>query len=140
MKQGTQSQCSGTTWRVWVGRRVGGGFEMKVTCVYLWPIHIDAWKKPSQRCSHYPSIKINKHFFFLRQRNLNKQKNLGIDFCSCIFYFSFLPVLAAQGHGKQGGGDLPSGERESESRAGNSTFVRRILGLSRASMSKHSSC
>ena len=24
-----------------------------------------------------------------------------------MLYFSFLPVLAAQGHGKQGGGDLP---------------------------------
>ena len=38
---------------------------------------------------------------------------MGTDFCSCIFYFSFLPVLAAQGRGKQSGGDLPSRERES---------------------------
>ena len=28
MKQGTQSQCSGTTWRDEVGREVGDGFRM----------------------------------------------------------------------------------------------------------------
>ena len=27
--------------------------------LYLWPIHIDAWKKPSQYCN-YPPININK--------------------------------------------------------------------------------
>ena len=31
-------------------------------------------KKPSQRCSHYPSIKINKHFFFFKTEKLKQTK------------------------------------------------------------------
>jgi len=38
--QGTQSQCSVTTWRDTVGREVEGGFRMEATHVYLWPIYI----------------------------------------------------------------------------------------------------
>ena len=52
MKQGTQSQCSGTTQRDRVGREVGGGFKvegehMYGTRVYLWPIQTDVWQKAS---------------------------------------------------------------------------------------------
>ena len=51
MKQGTQSWCSGTTQRGRVGREVGGGaFRLRGTHVYLWPIHVDVWQKPSQYC------------------------------------------------------------------------------------------
>ena len=50
IKQGTQSRCSLTTWRDRVGRKWEGGegFRMEGTPVYLWPIHADVWKKPSQ--------------------------------------------------------------------------------------------
>jgi len=48
MKQGTQSQCSGTTQRDRVRREEGSGWW--ATCVDLWPIHVDAWQKPSQHC------------------------------------------------------------------------------------------
>ena len=42
-----------------VGREVGGEFRMEGTHVYLWPIQIDVWQKPSQYCN-YPSIRINQ--------------------------------------------------------------------------------
>ena len=48
MKQSTQSRCSGTTQRI--RRAVGGEFRMGQTHVYLWPIHVDVWQKPSQYC------------------------------------------------------------------------------------------
>ena len=63
MKQGTQSQFSGTTWRDMVGREVVEGFGKGGTHVYPWLIHVDVWQKPSQYCN-YPPIKINKIFFF----------------------------------------------------------------------------
>ena len=43
MKQGTQSQCSGTTQRDRVEREVGGGFRIRGTHVYPWLIHVDIW-------------------------------------------------------------------------------------------------
>ena len=49
MKQGTQSQCSGTTQRDGVGRETGGGFRMG-GYVNLWLIHVGVWQKPSQYC------------------------------------------------------------------------------------------
>ena len=45
-----QSQCSGTTLRDRVGWVVGGEFRLGRTHVYLWPIHVDVWQKPSQYC------------------------------------------------------------------------------------------
>lgn len=52
-------RCSVTTQRDRVGRQVGGGwFRMKGIHVYLWPIHTDVWKNPSQYCNH-PPIKLN---------------------------------------------------------------------------------
>ena len=48
MKQGTQSQCSGTTQRDRVGRKVGGRVQDGGTHVYMWPIHVDVWQKASQ--------------------------------------------------------------------------------------------
>ena len=48
--QGTQSRCSVTTWRDGVGWEFGGGFRREGTQVYLWPIHVAIWQKPSQYC------------------------------------------------------------------------------------------
>ena len=49
MKQGTQGRCSGTTQKDMVGREVGGGSGCGGAHVYLWPIHIDRWQKPSKK-------------------------------------------------------------------------------------------
>ena len=49
IKQGTQSQCSGTTQRDGVGREVGGGFRMGGH-IYMWLIHVEVWQKPPQYC------------------------------------------------------------------------------------------
>ena len=35
----------------------GGGFKREGTYVYLWPIHVNGWRKPSQYCN-YLLIKI----------------------------------------------------------------------------------
>ena len=43
--QGTQGQCSVTAWR-----EEGREIRTEGICVYLWPIHIDVWQKPSQYC------------------------------------------------------------------------------------------
>ena len=52
MKQGTQSQCSGTTQRDRVGRKVGGGFRMglegvlqntEAEAAILWPPDSNSW-------------------------------------------------------------------------------------------------
>ena len=48
MKQGTQSWHSGITQRDRVGRVVEGGFRIEGIHVYLYQIHVDVWKKPSQ--------------------------------------------------------------------------------------------
>ena len=45
MKQGTQSQCCGTTQRDGVGREVGGGVQDGETQVYPWLIHVNVWQK-----------------------------------------------------------------------------------------------
>jgi len=50
MKQGTQSQCSGTTQRDGIGREVGGRFRMGETHVHPWLIHADVWQKSPQYC------------------------------------------------------------------------------------------
>ena len=50
MMQGTQSWCSIITWKDGVGRVVGGVFRSGGTHVYLWPIHVDVWQRPSQYC------------------------------------------------------------------------------------------
>ena len=49
MTQGTQSQCSGTPGGVGWGGEWEGASGWKGH-VYLWPIHIDVWQKPSQYC------------------------------------------------------------------------------------------
>ena len=50
MKQGTKSQCSGTTQRDGVGREVGGRFRIGGTHVHPWLIHVNIWQKPPQYC------------------------------------------------------------------------------------------
>ena len=50
MKQGTQSQCSGTTQKDRMGGRWEEGSELGGTHVYLWPIHVKVGQKPSQYC------------------------------------------------------------------------------------------
>ena len=37
-----------TTWTDRVDGEVGGGFRMEDPHVCLWPIHTDAWQKPSR--------------------------------------------------------------------------------------------
>ena len=50
MKQGTQSQNSGTTQRDGVGREGAGGVQDGGTHVHLWLIHVNVWQKPPQHC------------------------------------------------------------------------------------------
>ena len=49
VKQGIQSQCTGTALRDGMGREVGGGFSMGDTCT-PWLIHVNVWQKPPQYC------------------------------------------------------------------------------------------
>ena len=49
MKQGTQSQCSGTIQRDGV-RNVGGEFRIGGTYVHLRLIHVSVWQKLQQYC------------------------------------------------------------------------------------------
>ena len=35
---------------------------MGETNVYLWPIHVDVWQKPSQYCNYSPFKIINKKY------------------------------------------------------------------------------
>ena len=44
----TQSRNSVTTQRGRMGREVGEGFKREGAYVYLWPIHVTLWQKPSQ--------------------------------------------------------------------------------------------
>ena len=46
MKQGTQSQCTGTTWGGMWER--GSGWE---THGHPWLIHVNVWEKPLQYCN-----------------------------------------------------------------------------------------
>jgi len=51
MKQGTQSQCTGTTQRDGIGRRWEGGFRTGAgggDTGTPWFIHVDVWQKPPQ--------------------------------------------------------------------------------------------
>ena len=48
MKQGTQSECSGTTQSDGLGREVGGGFRMGGTHIHLWLIHVNVRQKQPQ--------------------------------------------------------------------------------------------
>ena len=49
MKQGTQSQCTGTTQRERRGREVGVGFRMGDTWwIHPWLIHVNVWQNPPQ--------------------------------------------------------------------------------------------
>ena len=64
MKQGTQSQCSGTTQRDGAGREEGRGFQDGGTHVHPWLIHVNVWQKPPQFCkSNYSPIKLIKKNF-----------------------------------------------------------------------------
>ena len=49
MKQGTQSQSTGTMLRDGMGREVAVGFRMG-THGHSWLIHVDVWQKPLQYC------------------------------------------------------------------------------------------
>ena len=50
MKQGTQSQCSGTTQRDGVGKGSGRGVQDGGTHVHPSVIHVGVWQKPPQYC------------------------------------------------------------------------------------------
>ena len=60
MKQGTQSQCSGTTQRDGVERVVGGGFRMGDTCTPMADSCQCIAKTTIVLQSNYPPIKIIK--------------------------------------------------------------------------------
>ena len=58
----------------WGGEGAGGGVwwsRGKEMHVYLWPIHVDVWQKPSQY-GNYPPIKINT-FKKLNLSDIKKQ-------------------------------------------------------------------
>ena len=86
-KQGTQTQCSGTTQRGG-GGRWGGGFRMGDTCT---PVAV--WQKPPQYCKvislqlKWMSCKKKKKPSFLvgllhmKRTDFNKWKKLYSDFC-----------------------------------------------------------
>ena len=77
MKQGTQSQCTGTTQRDGVGREVGEGFGTGGTHVYPWLIHVNVWQKP-------PNTVISLQLKYINYFK-NKQKSLGLaDTNYCI--------------------------------------------------------
>ena len=59
MKQGTQSQCSGTTWRDKVGREVGDGFRMGGR-MYTYADSYWCMAKPSQY-GKVIILQLNKH-------------------------------------------------------------------------------
>ena len=42
--------------------------------VYLWPVHVDVWQKPSQRCN-YPPIKKN----LIKKKKRNHTESGGRD-------------------------------------------------------------
>ena len=50
MTHGAQIWCSVTTQLDGMGWEVGGRVRKEGTCVYLWLIHVDVWKKPTQYC------------------------------------------------------------------------------------------
>ena len=50
MKQGTQSQYSGTTQRDELERDVEGGVQDGGTHVHPWQTHVDVWQKLLQYC------------------------------------------------------------------------------------------
>ena len=94
MRQGTQSQYSGTTWRDRVGREVEEGFGKRGTHVYPWLIHVDVWQKPSQYCN-YPPNKINKIFFFFNgcrcMQGNHPLNTKGCTFLAVLYIPTFLP-------------------------------------------------
>ena len=50
MMQGAQIQGSVTTYRGGMGWELGRRFKREGTYVYIWPIHVDVWQKPTQCC------------------------------------------------------------------------------------------
>ena len=50
MTQEAQIWCSETIWRDGMGWEVGRMLKREETYVYLWPIHVDVWQKPTQYC------------------------------------------------------------------------------------------
>ena len=52
---------SGALWpaRGGMRREVGGKFKREGTYVYLWLIHADVWKKPTQYCKAITQLKRN---------------------------------------------------------------------------------
>ena len=55
---------------------IGGGKEVQEegTYVYLWLIHVDVWKKPTQYCKTIIPIKINKSTLKIVKKKKKKSK------------------------------------------------------------------
>ena len=71
MKQGTQSQCSGTSQRDGMGREVAGIEGRRVHLYTYGKFRLTYGKKPTQYCN-FPPIKINK-YLFIKENNQSKQ-------------------------------------------------------------------
>ena len=76
MTQGTEIQCSVTTYRGGMRWEVGGRFKREGTYVYLWLIYVDVWQKPIQ----YWKVIILQLKIFFEKRVLFK----GV----CLVHFS----------------------------------------------------
>ena len=63
-----------------MGWEVGGRFRKEGTCVYLWLIYVEVWKKPTQYCKAITSsektnysdlqLKKKKNYFYQKKRGI----------------------------------------------------------------------
>ena len=86
----------------WGGEGGGGRFRSEGTCVYLWLIHVDVWRKPTQYCKAIIlQFKINKWKYIqisnnsaLKSEKGNKAlRNLGLHGRLFPFEFWFYHLL-----------------------------------------------
>ena len=64
----------------------GEGFKRERTCVYLRPVHIDVWQKPSQYCKAIGlQLKIKFKNSTLKDYHQKKKKKQGLGRTSCQY-------------------------------------------------------
>ena len=59
-----------------MGRAVGGRFKREGTYVYLWLIHVDVWRKPTQHCKA-SVLQLKKNFFLKPEVRILHTQHLG---------------------------------------------------------------